>query len=146
MDIGAIEWVAGSVVVNNDIPPTVTGMAVNGATTVWSNNFRLSNSRSFGCMVVCTGTPQIQIQLEESWLSLGRNGYPQGATNIFYVVPDAYPDIFSQITDTNWHVPAQPVTPIPMKYARFKINGLIGNGSNTTVAIGFFRQESGRYL
>ena len=147
MDIGSLDWVAGSVVANAGVAPVVTGVAVSGVTTVWSNAFKMMASRNFGCAVLCQGSnPVIQIQLEESLFDLKLNGYPLNATNTLYVVPDAYPDIFSQINDNNWHFPAQPITPIPAYHGRFKINGLSGNGSGVTVAIGLFRQESGRFL
>ena len=147
MDIGALDWVCGSIVANAGIVPVVTGKAVNGQTTVWSNSFKLAYSRNFGCVVLCQGnSPSIQIQLEESAFDLGTNGYSQGSSNIFYVVPDAYPDIFSNIQDNYWHLPPEGITPIPMMHGRFKINGLVGNGSTVTVAIGLFRQESGRFL
>jgi len=147
MNMGVLDWVAGSVVANAGVAPVVTGLAVNGATTVWSNPFKLMASTTFGCAVLCQGSsPQIQIQLEESPFDLKLNGYALNATNTLYVIPDAYPDIFSQISDNNWHIPAEPLTPIPMVYGRFKINGLSGNGSGVTVAIALFRQEPGRFL
>jgi hypothetical protein len=120
---------------------------VNGVTTVWSNSFRLGNSRVFGCQVQCLGSnPQIQIQLEESYYDLGLNNIAQGVSDPHWVVPDAYPDIFSLISDNNWHLPAESITPVPMIHGRFKINGLPGNGSNVTVTIYLFRQEAGRFL
>lgn len=148
MDIGSIEIPIGAIVgLNTPTTDVITGGAVNGVTTVWSNNFRLSSSTSFGCMAICSGSsPQIQIQLEESFYNFGLNGVAQNASNSFYVVPDAFPDIFPQISDTNWHLPSQPVTPIPMTYGRFKIIGLSGNGSDTKVTIILFRQEPGRFL
>ena len=147
MDMGTLDWVLGSATGLN-VPgiDTFTGVLVNGVTTVWSNPFKLMASRSFGCAVVCTGTPVIQIQLEESFLDLKLGGYSLNGSSIYYVIPDAYPDVFSQINDTNWHLPSEPLTPIPMVQGRFKVNGLAGNGTTTTVAIVLFRQESGRFL
>jgi len=139
MNIGSIHWVAGSVVANAG--------AVAGVTTVWSNPFKMMAATTYGCAVLCQGSnPQIQIQLEESMFDLKLNGYGLNATNSLYVIPDAYPDVFSQISDNNWHLPPEPLTPIPAYHGRFKINGLTGNGSGVTVAIGLFIQEPGRFL
>jgi len=145
--MGTIDWVLGSVVTNKGVAPVVTGTLLNGTpNTIWSNTFRLGNSSSFGAIIVCTGTPVVQVQLEESCFDRGLNGITEGAASIYYVVPDAFPDIFPQINDTYFHISSEPVTPIPMTFGRFKVNGLAGNGSNTTVAIGLFRQEPGRFL
>ena len=147
MNIGSLHCVAGSVVANAGVAPVVTGVAVAGVTNVWSNPFKLMAGTTFGCAVLCQGSnPQIQIQLEESPFDLKLNGYGLNASNSLYVIPDAYPDIFSQISDNNWHLHAEPVTPIPMYYGRFKINGLTGNGSGVTVFIALFMQEPGRFL
>ena len=148
MNIGSLEWVLGSASgLNVPGTDTFTGVAVSGVTTVWSNPFKLMAATTFGCAVLCQGTtPQIQVQLEESFVDLKLGGYTINGSSIYYVVPDAFPDIFSQISDNNWHIPAEPVTPIPMYHGRFKVNGLSGNSSDVTVAIVLFRQEPGRFL
>jgi hypothetical protein len=148
MNIGALDIVAGSVTgLNTTASDVFTGVAVAGTTTVWSNPFKLMAGTSFGCMVLCQGSgPLIQIQLEESFYDLKLNGQSLTGSSSLYVVPDAFPDIFSQISDNNWHLPAEPVTPIPMYHGRFKIIGLPGNGAGVTVFIALFRQEPGRFL
>lgn len=148
MNIGSLELVLGSQSgLNTPATDVFTGVLLNGATSIWSNPFKLGNATSFGCAVVCTGSsPVVQIQLEESFYNLALNGQSLNASSNFYVVPDAFPDIFPQISDTNWHLPSEPVTPIPMQYGRFKVNGLSGNGTNTTVLIYLFRQEPARFL
>lgn len=148
MNIGAMDIVAGSVTgLNTTNADVFTGVAVSSQTTVWSNPFKLMASTAFGCMVLCQGsTPQIQIQLEESFYDLKLNGISNTAQSNLYVIPDAFPDIFPQISDNNWHLPSQPIAPIPMYHGRFRINGLAGNGSGVTVFIALFRQEPGRFL
>lgn len=148
MNIGSVEWVLGSQSgLNTPSTDIYTGVALNGVTTIWSNPFRQGCATSFGCMVLCQGSnPVVQVQLEESFYDLGLNSASKNSSNTNYIIPDAFPDIFPQISDTNWHLPVEPLTPIPMTFGRFKINGLSGNGANTTVVIVLFRQEPGRFL
>lgn len=110
---------------------------VNGITTVWTNNFRMGFGVNFGIQIQCTSAPAIRVQLEHSYLDLtdGTLGTTnqQGLTNSAYVVPDAFPDVFSDIVDTNWHIKS--VFPVPAYWCRYKISGLSGNASDTTITI-----------
>ena len=148
MNIGKIEIPLGSISgLNTTSSAIITGAAVAGQTTIWSNSFNLMASTAFGVMALCQGNnPQIQIQLEQSFYSLPLNGVAQGASNSFWVIPDAFPDVFPLIADNNWHIISNPLTPIPMTHARFKVNGLANNGSGVNVVIVLFRQEPGRFL
>ncbi len=108
---------------------------------VWTYTFRTSNLANLGVWVKCAGSsPVIKIVLEESYLDL--TDAQQTLTNTSYVVPDAFPDVFSNISDTNPHIVS--ITPVPMKHLRYKITGLTGNGANTTVTIYTFEQEQPR--
>ncbi len=117
-------------------------LAVASQTTgVWTYTFRASNLANLGVWIKCTGdTPAVRIVLEESYLDLTEA--QQTLTNTSYVVPDAFPDVFSDINDTNPHITS--ITPVPMKHLRYKLIGLSGNSANTTVTIYTFEQEQPR--
>lgn len=115
-------------------------LAVNGATTVWTNSFKIGNIDNMTVMAKCaTATsPAIQIQIEISY----KLPSTEGSSDSNWVIPDAYPDIFSDIVDTTQH--AKIFNPPYAKYARYKINGLPGNAADTTVTIYNMIQEMGR--
>lgn len=108
---------------------------------VWTYTFRASNLANLGVWVKCAGdSPAVRIVLEESYLDL--TVAQQTLTNASYVVPEAFPDVFSDVSDTNAHVTS--ITPVPMKHLRYKLIGLSGNSANTTVTIYTFEQEQPR--
>lgn len=121
-------------------------LAVNGVTTVWTNTFKIGFSKNFSIEAVCatSTTPAIKVQLEVSYLQLKGVGANQiqGASSIYYVVPDAFPDVFSDIVDTNYHV--RGIYPPFAIHARYKISGLVGNPADTTITIYNMLQELGR--
>lgn len=108
--------------------------------TVYTESFKWGFGSNFAIQIKCaTGsTPAIRVQLEESYTVPAT----QGASDTNYVVPDGYPDIFSDIVDTNYHIKA--IVPVFGKYARYKITGLAGNPSDATVTIYNSIQELGR--
>lgn len=121
---------------------SANALAVSGISNgVWTRTFNTSNLANLGIWVQCAGdSPQIRIVLEESWIAL--TDAQQALTNTNYVVPEAFPDVFSDIVDTNPHITS--ITPVPMKHCRYKILGLAGNSTNTTVTIYTFEQEQPR--
>lgn len=122
---------------------TANALAVAGVTSgVWTTTFNSGFSTAFGIWIKCSSssTVAVRVVLEESWISLTLA--QQNLTNSNYVVPDAFPDIFADIVDTNAHVKA--LFPVPMRHARYKLIGLAGNSSDTTVTIYTFLQEPGR--
>lgn len=123
-------------------------LAVNGVTTVWTNTYRMGPSSNFSVQVKCatSGAPSIRIQLEGSFYDPSSNTqiFTQGQSSVLYVVPDAMPDIISNIVDTNYHIKG--FTPPFVVYGRYKITGLSGNPSDTTVTIYNMAQELARTL
>lgn len=122
-------------------------LPVAGATTVWTNTFKMAHAKNFAVEVVCatSTSPSIRIQLECSIQLLsfgGGTNFNQEATSIYYVVPENFGDIFTNIVDTNYHYKGyQPPYSI---HGRFKITGLSGNPSDTTITIWNIMQDLGR--
>lgn len=123
-----------------------TNLAVPGATTVWTLNFNMGYSKNFTCFAQCaTATsPMIKVQLEVSFVTASNPNFvfTQNLSSPYYVVPDAYPDIFSNIVDTNFH--AKGFQPPYAYIGRYKITGLTGNPSDATITIYNMFQEAGR--
>lgn len=123
-------------------------LAVPGVgTPVWTNTFLWGFAKNFSVEVQCatSTTPAIKIELELSFQQLtvsGATNYNQGATSIYYVIPDAFPPIFADIVDTNFHIKG--VYPPFAIHGRYKITGLTGNPNDTTVTIYNMIQELGR--
>lgn len=117
-----------------------SGLAVASGAVVYTESFKWGFASNFAIQIKCaTSTaPAIKVQLEESYTT----PVTQGVADSNYVVPDAYPDIFSDIVDTNSHIKS--IVPVFGKYARYKITGLAGNPSDTTVTIYNSIQELGR--
>lgn len=117
-----------------------TNLAVASTGVVWTNAFKWGFASNFSIWIKCaTNTsPAIKVELEESWIL----PVTEGASDSNWVVPDAYPPIFSDIVDTNAHIKG--ITPVFGKYARYKITGLAGNPSDATVTIKNSIQELGR--
>ena len=122
-------------------------VAINGAATVYSNSFKMGHIKNLTAMALAgtATTPAIKVQLEVSWQLLsvgGATNYNEGASSIYYVVPDAFPDVFSDIVDKTYH--AKGVYPPYAVYGRYKITGLSGNPSDAVITIYNMIQELGR--
>lgn len=117
-------------------------VAVASQATIYSNSFKIGHIKNLTAMAKCaTGTtPAVRVQLEVSWKQLTSS--EEGSSNTNYVVPDAFPDVFSDIVDSTYH--AKGVYPPYAIYARYKITGLSGNPSDTTITIYNMIQELGR--
>jgi hypothetical protein len=109
-------------------------------TTVYSRVFRLNYGQAFGIWYQAgngSGTANMKIQLEQSYVALTEA--QEGASNANYVIGSGVADIETNLLDTTAHVKS--VSPIPMKYARFKITGLGTNPADATINIWLFQQE-----
>lgn len=125
MGLGAIHHVV------KDLTVATTG-------TYYSKSFKMAFSSYFGIWVQATaasGTPDVKIELEESY----EPPTTEGSSDTDYVEPDGFSDIFSSINDQLAHI--KTVSPVPMKYGRFKITGINANPSGTVLNIRLFMQE-----
>lgn len=87
----------------------------------------LGEYRSFGCWVKMTGTPDIDIQILQSFDDTSAN----------YAVPDSFGTI-GTVTDTSIHL--FPVSPVAMLNWRIRLKGNAGNGATTRVDLYLFCQ------
>lgn len=121
-------------------------LAVPSQTTVWTNVFRMGMSKNFSIFYQClTATsPSVRIQLEGSFQDPAnpKFSFTQGASSVYYVVPDAFADIASNVVDQNWHLKGY--QPPYIMYARFKLTGLAANPADTTITIYNLVQELSR--
>lgn len=117
-----------------------TNLAVASQGTVYTNSFKWGFASNFSIWFKCAtaSSPSIRVQLEESYTEPST----QGSADTNWAVPDGFPDVESNIVDTNAHIKG--VTPVYGKYARYKITGLSGNPSDTTITIKNSIQELGR--
>jgi hypothetical protein len=124
--------------------PVVAGSGVPGAiavastAVVYTKAFEMSMASFHGIFVKAdsaTGTPDIKIELQESYVLPATEGSADGN----WVEPDGFADIFEQINDKLAHM--KTVTPIPMKYGRYKITGINANPADALVTIYQFMQE-----
>lgn len=120
---------------SNGAPGPIT---IPTTTTVYSRAFRLNYGQAFGIWLRAgngSGTANMKIQLEQS------NVVPvtEGAADGNYVIGDGVADVYSNLNDALAHV--KTLSPVPMKYARFKITGLGSNPADATINIFVFDQE-----
>jgi hypothetical protein len=116
----------------------LASIAVNGETTVYTKSFQIAYGDYFGVAyraVATTGSPNITIQLEESWTEPST----EGSSDTNYVVPTGLSDIVTALTTQTWNI--KTLSPIPMPYGRFKILGNATNGAAITVNIKLGIQE-----
>lgn len=99
----------GPIVVPNTAGNTEEAVAVGKSATAYSESFCLVDLNEFALeyQVACTGTPDVQIQLQQS--SDDTNWY----------VPDTLSDINAGVTDKVLH--GVKLSPIPVKYLRIKL-------------------------
>ncbi len=122
-------------------------LAVASQSTVRSNSFKIGHIKNLTAEIKCftNSSPAIRVQLECSFQVLSTGGltnFNEGASSIYYVVPDAFPDVFSDIVDTNYHIKG--ITPPYAVYARYLFTGLSGNPADTTITLYNMVQELGR--
>ena len=127
------------------MPPTLGGnthvvkdLTVVSTNVYYSNHFNMNISSIFGIFAKCSapsGTPDVKVELEESWKEPANPNASDGD----YVIPDGASAVFSGINDQNAHIKS--LSPVPMKYGRFKITGINSNPAGTVLNIRIFMQE-----
>lgn len=109
---------------------------------VWTSSFNLEGINSAGVWLQAnspsSGTIAIRVVFEESW----NTPTTQGIADPTYVVPDAFPDVWSDINDSNPHI--KQLLPVCMSHGRYKLIGLPGNAADVTVTMYNNLQELGR--
>ncbi len=106
---------------------------------VYTRAFPMGYANYFGLWakaVSVTGTPDVKIELEESYALPSTEG--EAETDL-WVVPDSMDPIFAQINDELAHIAT--VSPKPMTYGRYKITGINANPADTVVNLMHFQQE-----
>lgn len=107
--------------------------------TVYTKSFMLRWATYFGVWLKADstlGTPNLMIELEESYIPPTTEG---SAETGLWVEPDGFANVFDAVADKLAHI--KTITPVPMMYGRYKITGLTGNPSDTTITIENFFQE-----
>ncbi len=107
-------------------------------TTVYSRAFRLNYGQAFGVWLQAangSGTANMKVQLEQSYIA----PTTEGSADANYVIGDGVADVYSNLNDTTAHI--KTLSPVPMKYARFKITGLGSNPADASITIWVFEQE-----
>jgi len=113
-------------------------IAVASTGTIYTKSFDMGMASFFGVFVKAasvTGTPDFKVELQESYIEPATEGAADGN----WVEPDGFSDIFEEITDKLAHI--KTITPIPMKFGRYKITGLNANPADCLVTIYNFVQE-----
>lgn len=137
MNLGAAQEVLKSDGSTNTIP-------IAGEVTIYTRSFSLNLGSFFGVWALAssaTGTPNLKIELEESYARPTTEG---SAELTLWNVPEvdgvSYEPIFSAINDkTTAHIST--ITPVPMTFGRYKITGLTANPADATIKIYNFVQE-----
>lgn len=114
----------------------VAEIPVASTATVYTKSFMIGNVESMGLLAKATSDGSVQVLIE---MEIGP-AVPttEGAADSNYFEAEGYPDIMTLVDEIN-HL--KPITPIPMKYARFKLTGQGSNHSSTTVNLKLFRKE-----
>lgn len=128
---------------NGKVKPITTAaesqnIAVASTGVVYTKAFKMSFAEYFGLWikaVSASGTPDIKVELEESYTLPATEGSSDGN----WVEPDGFSDIASQINDEVAHI--YTISPKPMPYGRFKITGINSNPADTIVTANLFMQE-----
>jgi len=114
-----------------------TDIAVAGTATVYTKSFRFGQSEYYSSVLKASssGTINLKIELEIS------NTKPatEGAADDNYAVGENMSDVMSALTDSTIHFAE--IQSVTAKYARFKVTGLTGNDSSTTINLKFGRQD-----
>lgn len=87
------------------------------------NDFALSYK------VDCTGTPNVKIELEQSFQVPGN----PNASDTYYAVPETLAPIETSLTNKNIH--HRQLSPITVEFYRFKLTELTGLVSDTTIQL-----------
>jgi hypothetical protein len=111
-------------------------IAVASTATVYTKSFDLKYGAAFGVDMKATsdGTVKVKVELEQGT----SKPTTEGSADTSWAVPEVAP-ITITVEDENMHVMG--VSPIPLRYARFKLTGLTGNAASTVLAMGISIQE-----
>lgn len=115
-------------------------ITIPSTTVVYTRTFKLNYGQAFGVWLQAgngSGTANMKVQLEQSYLDLTEA--QQGSSSANYVIGDGVADVYSNLNDTTAHV--KTISPVPMKYGRYKITGLGSNPADATINIWNFIQE-----
>ena len=114
-----------------------SALAVATTSTVYSKSFNLSYGRFFALSYKATsaGAVNLKIELEQCYEPPTTEGSADGD----FAVPEGVSEIDAGLTDENQHHIS--VSPIPLKYGRFKVTGLAGNDASTTLELKLSTQE-----
>lgn len=126
-----------------DVTPVVNSsgtfpILINATATVYTKAFQLKHGQSFGLWYKSTsvaGTPKFSIQLEQSYIA----PTTEGSSDTNYVIGSGVADIEAALNDEIAHV--KTITPVAMKWARFKIIGDALNPADSLLTIYVFQQE-----
>ena len=111
-------------VVNYQIPLGASAVVYTDALSLCDlNDFALSY------ILTCTGTPDVKIQLEQSF----RAPTNPNAADTYYAVPETISDIESSLTNKNIH--HRQLAPVTIEYYRFKLTEQTGLVSDTIINI-----------
>lgn len=128
----------GDVRLINNASGAPAPIVIPNTTTVYSQSFKLYYGQVFGVWLQAgngSGTANMKIQLEQSRIV----PTTQGAADANWVIGDGVADVYSNLNDTNAHI--KTLSPVPMKYGRFKITGLGSNPVDASITIWIFDQE-----
>lgn len=115
-------------------------ITVPNTTPVFSRTFKLYYGQAFGVWGQAgngSGTANMKIELEQSYKDLTEA--EQGSANSAYVIGDGVAPIQSNLMGNTAFV--KTVSPVPMKYGRYKITGQGSNPADATITLWNFIQE-----
>lgn len=115
-------------------------IAVAGVTTVYTKSFKMTFGEYFGVgyyVNSAAGSPDVTIQLEQSWVAPSTEGASDGN----FTIPVGLSDIVTNLTTEQvWYI--KTLSPIAFEFGRFKITGNSGNNADTIVNMKFSKQEN----
>ena len=101
---------------------TSTAIAIAGETTVYSEQFEITGIKELVLCYKATGTNvRLKITLQQSYNTTAAN----------FVVPSGIDDVVTQLEDETQHYVQ--LVPVALQYCRLCIEGLDGNGANSTI-------------
>lgn len=109
-------------------------------TTIYGMHVQSRHLSALGVWLMATspgslGTPNLKIQIEQSYIS----PTTEGVQDNNWVIGDGVPDVYTNLNDTLAHIKTLAI--VPMKRYRFKVTGLGSNPSDCTLLAAIFQQE-----
>jgi hypothetical protein len=116
-------------------------IAVGAGATVYTDAVSLCDLNDFALsyIVTCTGTPNVKIELQQSF----RKPVTEGAADTYYSVPETLAPIESSLTNKTIH--HRQLSPVTVEFYRFKITEVTGLVSDTVVNMWLSVQRKGMY-